>query len=464
MSIFSGENALKLLFLIAPTLYFVNAIIAISFSLKYKEDSIHKKNASVWFFYVLLGLTQGGLQEANASVYIKTLAFAVASFFVMESMSLFLSDIFKVKSKLKSDSIRFIGGAFFSIILFYTTDSIFVSALPAVFAAAYPVLRLIPLIKFYKNNNFTKNGYLIFSILIALHILDYAYAVDKPNLMFPGYLIALMLATGASCFSFAVLIERAIMEVEIKDLLHNTSRLVALGGMAAEIAHEIKNPLTVLTMNNYQLRQKLSIGQIDDVYLKSKVEVYDSMTNRLISIMEALKVNYQSGDHDDYAVVTIAEIFEDVRVLCDVRANKYKINLSFETKFVDIQIVCRSVQITQVLQNLIHNAVDVLEDCDEKWIKIGLQINDSSTLEISVSDSGPGIPKEIQHKIFENLFTTKTNGKGTGLGLSISKRFMEEHNGYLRLDSDCQNTKFIIGLPLNVAAGAKDNNFVKKVS
>ena len=173
------------------------------------------------------------------------------------------------------------------------------SALPAVFAAAYPVLRLIPLIKFYKNNNFTKNGYLIFSILIALHILDYAYAVDKPNLMFPGYLIALMFATGASCFSFAVLIERAIMEVEIKDLLHNTSRLVALGGMAAEIAHEIKNPLTVLTMNNYQRRQKLSIGQIDAVYLKSKVEVYDRMTNRLISIMEALKVNYQSGDHDD---------------------------------------------------------------------------------------------------------------------------------------------------------------------
>lgn len=464
MSLFSNENALNLYFLIAPALYLVNTIIAITFIFKYKGDSIYKKNAAVWFFYLIVGVSQGALQLEHVNIFIKTAIWSFGVFLLIESMSLFAADIFKIKNKIKTDSILYLCSFCLTSLLFYTTDNFFLSAMPVVFFAAYPVLRLIPLLRFFKNNSFTKNGYLLFSIVIALHVLDYAYAANKPEYLFPGYLVALMLMMGASCFIYAVLIERAIMEVEIKDLLHNTSRLAALGGMAAEIAHEIKNPLTVLALNNYQLKQKLEVGRIDESYLKSKIVVYDNMTKRLISIMDALKINYQSGDRDDYNAVFINKIFEETRVLCDVRAANFGVKLTFEEDFKDLEIVCRSVQITQVLQNLIHNAIDVLENSQKKWIKVEAHLKNEAEIEIFVSDSGPGIPQEIRHKIFDTLFTTKSNGKGTGLGLSISKRFIEQHGGYLKLDQGSINTKFIIGLPINQGTQVINKNLEKKAS
>ena len=305
---------------------------------------------------------------------------------------------------------------------------------------------------------------MFFSIFTGLHVLNYSYAADKPELLFPGYLLALMIITGFSCFTYAVLIERAIMDVEIKDLLHNTSRLTALGGMAAEIAHEIKNPLAVLLLTNEQIQQKLQLGQIDNLYVQNKVGVYSRMTKRLINIMNALKVNYQSGDNDDYCLTNISEIFEEARILCDVRAASSKVQLTFQTLAEQTPLYCRSVQITQVLQNLIHNAIDVLEESPTKWIQVKAQIENNTDIEISVTDSGPGIPVKIRHKIFETLFTTKSNGKGTGLGLSISKRFIEEHKGTLRLDDSCQNTKFVVRLPLNNASELSKSKKISSAS
>ena len=462
MSSFSNESILKLFFLIAPALYLVNTIVAASFALKYKEDSLYKKNTSIWLSYLILGASQGALQDA--SLIVKTLAWSATSFLVIESMSLFASDIFKIKNKIKSDTYLFLFGLISTCLLFNFIDNFFLAALPCVFFSAYPILRLFPLLRFIKSNNFSKNGYLVFSIAIAIHVVDYAYAASSPELIFPGYLLALMLATGTSCFTYAVLIERAIMEVEIKDLLYSTSRLAALGAMAAEIAHEIKNPLTVLSLNNYQLKQKLELDSLDKNYLQNKIEVCDRMTKRLISIMDTLKVSYQSGDQDDYKPVAIKDIFDETRILCEIRTSKFNINLTFDKSFSEYEIPCRSVQITQVLQNLIHNAVDVLETSKEKWIRVGSNLISDAHIEIFVSDSGPGVPVEIKHKIFDTLFTTKSNGKGTGLGLSIAKRFIEDHNGYLRLDSSSSHTKFIITLPIRKPSKALNNNADKKVS
>lgn len=70
-------------------------------------------------------------------------------------------------------------------------------------------------------------------------------------------------------------------------------------------------------------------------------------------------------------------------------------------------------------------------------------------LQISVTDSGKGIPSNIAEKLMQPFFTTKEVGKGTGLGLSISKGIIEDHQGSLWYDSSCANTRFVIDLPLN---------------
>ena len=451
-----GQDSLKLYFLIAPALYLVNTIIATSFAVKYKKDPIYRKSAAIWFCYLLLGVSQGALE--NASYELKAIAWATTSFFACTAMSIFVSDIFRLKTNIKRDSTLFVLSFGLMLVLFKFNTSFLWATLPATFFAAFPVLKLFPQLRFYKKNNFTKNGTLICYLLIAMHGVDYAYAGDRPELLFPGYLLALMLAMGASGFTFAALIERAIIEIEIKDLLQSTARLTALGGMAAEISHEIKNPLTVLTLNNAQMKQKILSavdGKIDTDYFVSKTEIAEKMLKRLIDIMNTLRSHYNSGVFDDYKNLNMNDLFEEVKIVCDFRAQKSGIKVRFIEAEKNLFIECRSVQIIQVLQNLVQNAMDALEGQASPKIEIEAKRIGDEQVEITVTDSGKGIDPEVRSFIFDPFFTTKSKEKGSGLGLSISKRFIEEHGGKIHL-ADSPQTKFVILLPIaQIPAAAK---------
>jgi C4-dicarboxylate-specific signal transduction histidine kinase len=99
-----------------------------------------------------------------------------------------------------------------------------------------------------------------------------------------------------------------------------------------------------------------------------------------------------------------------------------------------------------VLVNLIANACDAVRNQNERWIRIHLEPKPGG-IEITVTDSGPGIKGDIREKIMNPFFTTKLKGKGTGLGLSISKSIIERHHGTLSLSSASKNTQFVIFLP-----------------
>jgi len=103
--------------------------------------------------------------------------------------------------------------------------------------------------------------------------------------------------------------------------------------------------------------------------------------------------------------------------------------------------------LTQVFVNLLNNAIDAIKDSKNKWIKVSVQESaDKKMVQITVSDSGLGIPTEFQSRIFESLFTTKVK-EGTGLGLSISKKIMTDFKGDLVLDTNAKNTTFIVTIP-----------------
>ncbi|MBI3556955.1 MAG: GHKL domain-containing protein [Deltaproteobacteria bacterium] len=111
-----------------------------------------------------------------------------------------------------------------------------------------------------------------------------------------------------------------------------------------------------------------------------------------------------------------------------------------------MHIECRDIQILTIIMNLVNNARDALEDQPEKWVRLHVT-EENDFVEISVTDSGKGISRNIQEKIFQPFFTTKELGKGTGLGLSIAKGIVESHRGALYYDSFCANTRFIVRLP-----------------
>jgi signal transduction histidine kinase len=98
------------------------------------------------------------------------------------------------------------------------------------------------------------------------------------------------------------------------------------------------------------------------------------------------------------------------------------------------------------LLNLIGNSFDAVQELPEKWIKVNI-CDLGKEVEISVTDSGLGIPEAIREKITQPFFTTKEIGKGTGLGLSISRGIVESHNGRLFVDATCANTRIVVVLP-----------------
>jgi signal transduction histidine kinase len=103
-----------------------------------------------------------------------------------------------------------------------------------------------------------------------------------------------------------------------------------------------------------------------------------------------------------------------------------------------------------VALNLLNNAFDAIQSLEEKWIKISFS-DIGDWVKIIVTDSGPGIPFDVQMKMMQPFYTTKEIGKGTGLGLSISKGIIERHNGRLYLDNTSPNTQFVIALPKKAA-------------
>jgi signal transduction histidine kinase len=99
-----------------------------------------------------------------------------------------------------------------------------------------------------------------------------------------------------------------------------------------------------------------------------------------------------------------------------------------------------------VILNLLNNAVDAVGPLADKWVEVQVK-GIGEEVEISVMDSGSGIPEKLRDKIGQPFFTTKTIGQGTGLGLSISKGIVEAHGGRLSLDLECEHTRFLVRLP-----------------
>lgn len=224
-----------------------------------------------------------------------------------------------------------------------------------------------------------------------------------------------------------------------------SAKLASLGEMAGGVAHEINNPLAIISLNASQMQELLEDPEVTKEELKMFVEKIQKTTMRIDRIVKGLKSFARGGELDPFLSTNVKSIIENTLELCSEKLKKYSVELRLKN-IVDVSIECRESQIGQVLLNLISNGVDAIEKLPNKWIEIELKDLDGYIV-IDVTDSGSGIPDEVAEKIMQPFFTTKDVGKGTGLGLSISKGIVESHKGRFRLDRKSPNTKFSILLP-----------------
>ena len=147
----------------------------------------------------------------------------------------------------------------------------------------------------------------------------------------------------------------------------------------------------------------------------------------------------------------VKTLIDETIALCQERLkiNGVKLKYKYPENFEELYFECRLVEVSQVLLNLLNNAFDAIENLDDKWIEIEIEIiNLKSTIQFRVTDSGKGISRDLATLILAPFFTTKSAGKGTGLGLSISQKIIHSHSGKFWIDTESKNTCFIFELPI----------------
>jgi C4-dicarboxylate-specific signal transduction histidine kinase len=142
--------------------------------------------------------------------------------------------------------------------------------------------------------------------------------------------------------------------------------------------------------------------------------------------------------------VSVRKIVGSTLELCTERFRNHQIELRVG-EIPEIELVCREVQIAQILLNLLNNAFDAVLQEPEKWVALEIVVRPEA-IEFSVTDGGAGIPESVRANMMNPFFTTKPVGQGTGLGLSISSGIAEEHAGSLRFDSTAPHTRFVLTL------------------
>lgn len=233
--------------------------------------------------------------------------------------------------------------------------------------------------------------------------------------------------------------------------LLNAAKLSALGEMAGGIAHEINNPLAIIQTAIRRVMSTLDKQDLREQKTVDKISKYATTINetvgRIAKIVKGMRTISRSEKIDSFDLVEVSQLIEDTLGLCSEKFRSQGVDLEVHCNAGQPIIECSVVQVSQAVLNLLNNAFDAVCDSPEKWIRIEINGLEDNNIEIAVSDSGPGVPRNVRDKILEPFFTTKEIGRGTGLGLGITKSIIDNHGGQLYLDEQSLETRFVIILP-----------------
>ncbi len=238
----------------------------------------------------------------------------------------------------------------------------------------------------------------------------------------------------------------------LREASYHNEKMASLGEMAGGIAHEINNPITIIAASAHIVKKMISRGMIDNDKILKQIEDIEKTVFRISKIINGLRNVSRDATNEEFAECLLLDILTDTLSITSekFKAHGIKINVNLDDPIFKTKFSCLRVQLSQVLFNLFGNSFDAIEGREDAWIEIQASVTDDM-LVIRCTDSGHGIPKEIQSKIFQPFFTTKEIGKGTGLGLSLSNAIIQRHGGIFTIDNECENTCFVIKLPLKGA-------------
>ncbi len=229
--------------------------------------------------------------------------------------------------------------------------------------------------------------------------------------------------------------------IDSEDMLRQSERLTTLGTLASEIAHEIRNPLTVIRL----LVESIGFDMDEEDPKQRDFKVVLDNIDNLGEIVGRV-LNFGKSQSQMFARWNTHVIVEECIQLVRFKLKRSKIKVEF-LESDDVVVNCNKGQIQQVFLNLFINAEEAMPEGGEIHIRSKLS-EDAEKVFFEFTDNGGGIPDAIRESVFESFLTGKS--KGTGLGLAIVKRILRDHRGDIEITQSSDiGTTFIFWLPLN---------------
>ncbi|MCM2369364.1 two-component system sensor histidine kinase NtrB [Aporhodopirellula aestuarii] len=229
----------------------------------------------------------------------------------------------------------------------------------------------------------------------------------------------------------------------MEERLRRMERYTGLGSLAAGLQHEIKNPLSALALHVQLLCERLAKGT-DDPEVNESLDIINTEVKRIGAVLDGFR-NYASINEIGLTPVDVTLLVEKLIRLLRPQAEKQNVKIRVEPAREMLGLIqADSVRLEQVLLNLAINAIASMPNGGVLRFVI---TGEDSSIRIDVIDNGNGIPDDIQTKIFDPYFTTRSDG--TGMGLALCDKIIRQHNGNLDFETSPEGTTFTVMLPKN---------------
>lgn len=251
---------------------------------------------------------------------------------------------------------------------------------------------------------------------------------------------------------FVAAIQRKEDAEEISNLnqrLQQASRLVALGEMAASLAHDLTNGLSAISLQTKGALRKADRGSLKLENCEEYIRDISHQSERLTVLLTTIQ-KFARSRPKEFVPMHLADVLKDVDTLLGSKLRHSSVTVQCDDPSSWPPLLGDPAQITLVTVNLILNAAQAMADIDpdKRQILVSAHTADPEFVEISIRDSGAGVPPELREKIFEKFYTTKK--EGLGLGLAFSRSYIEQHGGKMWCNSEPGNGgdfRFTLPLP-----------------
>ena len=236
----------------------------------------------------------------------------------------------------------------------------------------------------------------------------------------------------------------------IQGQIMQSEKLAAIGQLAAGVMHEINNPLATISACVAAITGRLDEASgAERPAVEEYLELIDKEVDRCTRIVDGL-LDFSRPKGKTKGRVVLNALVDETLFLMKHHQRFKRLTVARELDVTLPATMGNAEQLTQVLMALMLNAVDAMDDRGKLTVRTGKSSHRSDEVVLEIEDTGIGIPRADQSKIFEPFYTTKPPGRGTGLGLSICYGIVEDHHGRIEVDSTPgRGTTFRVFLPVH---------------